>query len=55
VSTAHSPPRYAAGDISLAEILPVRRDWATVQLNYLESLRDVMLAWAEVKSMLNAR
>ena len=40
--------RYAAGDISLADILPVRRDWAAVQLSYLESLRDVMQAWAEV-------
>ncbi len=38
--------RYAAGDISLAEILPVRRDLAAVQLSYLESLRDVMQAWA---------
>jgi cobalt-zinc-cadmium efflux system outer membrane protein len=38
--------RYAAGDISLAEILPVRRDWAAVQLSYLESLREVMQAWA---------
>jgi cobalt-zinc-cadmium efflux system outer membrane protein len=41
--------RYAAGDISLAELLPVRRDWAAVQLSYLESLRDVMQAWGEVK------
>lgn len=41
--------RYAAGDISLTEVLPVRRDWAAVQLSYLESLRDVMQAWAEVK------
>jgi cobalt-zinc-cadmium efflux system outer membrane protein len=40
--------RYAAGDISLADILPVRRDWAAVQLSYLESLRDVMQAWTEV-------
>ncbi|MEK7686254.1 MAG: TolC family protein [Verrucomicrobiota bacterium] len=46
--------RYAAGDISLTEILPVRRDWAAVQLSYLESLRDVMLAWAEVKLFANA-
>ena len=38
--------RYAAGDISLAELLPVRRDWAAVRLSYLESLRDVMQAWA---------
>jgi outer membrane protein TolC len=44
--------RYAAGDISLAEILPVRRDWAAVQLSYLESLCDVMHAWAEVAGYL---
>ncbi len=42
--------RYAAGDISLTDLLPVRRDWAAVQLSYLESLREVMQAWAEVKS-----
>jgi cobalt-zinc-cadmium efflux system outer membrane protein len=42
--------RHAAGDISLAEVLPTRRDWAAVQLGYLESLRDVMQAWAEVRS-----
>jgi cobalt-zinc-cadmium efflux system outer membrane protein len=46
--------RYAAGDISLAEILPVRRDWAAVQLSYLESLRDVMQAWAEVAGYLKS-
>lgn len=44
--------RYAAGDINLAEVLPVRRDWAAIQLGYLESLRDVMQAWAEVASYL---
>jgi len=43
--------RYAAGDISLTEILPVRRDWAAVQLSYLESLRDLMQAWAAVSSL----
>ncbi len=42
--------RYAAGDISLTDVLPVRRDWAAVQLSYLESLREVMQAWAEVRS-----
>lgn len=40
--------RYTAGDASLAEVLPVRRDWATIQLSHLESLRDVMQAWGEV-------
>jgi len=44
--------RYAAGDISLTEILPVRRDWAAVQLDYLESLRDVMQAWAALTPFL---
>ncbi len=47
--------RYAAGDISLAEILPVRRDWATVQLSYLESLREVMQAWAALSPYLSRR
>lgn len=42
--------RYKAGDISLAELLPVRRDFALVQLSHLESLRDVMEAWAEARS-----
>jgi cobalt-zinc-cadmium efflux system outer membrane protein len=45
--------RLAAGDISLTEFLPVERDWASVQVTYLESLRDVMVAWAEVRSALN--
>jgi len=30
--------RYAAGDISLNEILPLRRDAAAVRLTHLESL-----------------
>ncbi len=46
--------RYAGGDISLAEILPVRRDWAAVQLSYLESLRDTMQAWAELSRHLKS-
>jgi cobalt-zinc-cadmium efflux system outer membrane protein len=47
--------RYAAGDASLDEVLPVRRDWAAVQLTYLESLRDVMQAWANLEPIANAR
>jgi cobalt-zinc-cadmium efflux system outer membrane protein len=43
--------RFDAGDIGLGELLPVRRDWAAVQLTYLESLRDVMQAWAEVRAL----
>jgi cobalt-zinc-cadmium efflux system outer membrane protein len=41
--------RYAAGDISLTELLPVRRERATMQLSYLESLREVMQAWAAAR------
>jgi outer membrane protein TolC len=41
--------RYEAGDLSPAELLPVRRDFALARLSYLESLRDVMRAWAEIR------
>jgi cobalt-zinc-cadmium efflux system outer membrane protein len=40
--------RYRAGDIGLSELLPVRRDWTRVRLDYLEALQDVMQAWAEL-------
>ncbi|MFM1770131.1 MAG: hypothetical protein RJA22_2660 [Verrucomicrobiota bacterium] len=46
--------RYAAGDSSLTDVLPVRRDWAAVQLAYLESLRDVMQAWVALTPFLGA-
>ena len=46
--------RYAAGDTSLADVLPVRRDWAAVQLSHLESLRDVMQAWGQVSGYLKS-
>jgi outer membrane protein, heavy metal efflux system len=42
--------RYEVGDISLIELLPVRRNWAEVRLGCLESLRDVLLAWTDVRS-----
>lgn len=44
--------RYAAGDLSLGEVLSVRRDEAGVRLRYLEALRDTMLAWAELRPFL---
>jgi cobalt-zinc-cadmium efflux system outer membrane protein len=46
--------RYKAGDASLAEILPMRRDWAAAQLTHLDSLRDVMEAWTDVSAYLKA-
>jgi outer membrane protein, heavy metal efflux system len=45
--------RYAAGDTSLSNVLPVRREWAAVQLSYLESIRDVMAAWANLSPFLH--
>ena len=44
--------RYRAGDMSLTELLPVRRDWTRVRLEYLEALHDVMQAWAELSPYL---
>ncbi|MBE0543955.1 MAG: TolC family protein [Verrucomicrobia bacterium] len=46
--------RYAAGDTSLADVLPVRRDWAAIQLSHLESLRNAMQAWAELSGYLKS-
>jgi cobalt-zinc-cadmium efflux system outer membrane protein len=40
--------RYRAGDMSLSELLPIRRDWIRVRLDALEALHDVMQAWAEL-------
>jgi cobalt-zinc-cadmium efflux system outer membrane protein len=47
--------RYAAGDTSLADVLRIRRDWAAMQLAQLESMRDVMQAWAEVSGYVRTR
>jgi outer membrane protein TolC len=45
--------RYAAGDAGLSEVLPVRRERIQVRLAYLESLRDVLEAWAGLSFFLN--
>ncbi len=47
--------RLAAGDTSLTEILPLRREWARLHLDYLETLREVMSAWVEVSAYLGPR
>ena len=41
--------RYRAGDISLSELMVIRREATTNQMKYLESLRSVMEAWAALK------
>jgi outer membrane protein, heavy metal efflux system len=43
--------RHQAGDISLAELIPVNRDWTAIQLTYLETLREVMAAWTDVRAL----
>jgi outer membrane protein TolC len=45
--------RYASGDISLAELLPIRRDWTRVRLEYLDALQHVMQAWAALSPYLS--
>jgi cobalt-zinc-cadmium efflux system outer membrane protein len=44
--------RYRAGDMSLTELVPLRRDWTRVRLDYLEAVHDVMQAWAELSPYL---
>ncbi len=44
--------RFAAGDASLTEVLPVRREHTAAQLAHLESLRLVMEAWAALSPYL---
>lgn len=38
--------RHAAGDVSLADILPLRREKEQFKLAYVEALREVRVAWA---------
>jgi outer membrane protein, heavy metal efflux system len=47
--------RFAVGDMRVAELLSVRRDWASIQLTYLESVRDLAEVWAEVRSLTVSR
>lgn len=46
---ANAEARFEAGDASLTEVLPVRRDWARIQLGYVDALREVMLAWSDLQ------
>lgn len=42
--------RFEAGDIGLSELLIRRREDVSLQVSYLESLREVMVAWVEISS-----
>ena len=41
--------RYAAGDVGLGEVIPVRRDHAGARLRHLDALREGMIAWGELR------
>lgn len=45
--------RHAAGDLGLGELLLVRRDAAATRLGHLESLREVMQAWVQLRIAAN--
>jgi outer membrane protein TolC len=45
--------RHAAGDLSLADVIAVRREAAAVRLAHLDALREVMEGWAELRPFLN--
>lgn len=40
--------RYSGGDSSLTDVLLVRREYIGVRLSYLESLREILQAWADL-------
>lgn len=40
--------RYREGDASLADVLPIRRDWSELRVQYLSVLRAMLEAWAEL-------
>jgi cobalt-zinc-cadmium efflux system outer membrane protein len=44
--------RYRAGDMSLTELVPLRREWTRVRVEYLDALHEVMQAWAELSPYL---
>jgi cobalt-zinc-cadmium efflux system outer membrane protein len=44
--------RHAAGDLSLADLIPLRREAAGARLAYLDGLRELMEAWGELRLFL---
>ncbi|HEX7901673.1 MAG TPA: TolC family protein [Planctomycetota bacterium] len=44
--------RHEQGDLSLADVLPIRRDYAAARLAHLDALREVMDAWGELRLFL---
>ncbi len=48
---ASAEARYAAGDVSLAELLPVRRDAARLKLEALDAVRELTMRWSELEEL----
>ncbi len=46
--------RRAAGDVSLHELLNARRQWLEARLAFLETLHEVLSAWADLSTFLGA-
>lgn len=47
--------RYRNGDLSLGQLVPVRRDWTQVRLDYLDALHEVRQAWAQLSLYVDER
>jgi len=43
--------RFRAGAVSLAELLPIRREHRDLQLSYLSLLRQIAMDWAHLRSL----
>ena len=46
--------RFKAGDVSLVEALPVRREWARLRLDRVEALGAVMVAWSDLSALVGS-
>jgi cobalt-zinc-cadmium efflux system outer membrane protein len=46
--------RYTSGDVGLSELLPVRRDWTRLRLDYLDALHEAKQAWAALSPYMQA-
>lgn len=47
--------RYRAGDVSLADLIPIRREHRELRLSYLAVLRSIATHWAEFRSLVQSR
>ena len=45
--------RYRAGDTSLTELIPIRRDYREIEMAYLLSLHRVAVEWSELRSLVS--